>query len=275
MIRTRLKSIAWRFAKFAAVAYVAVLCMLFFLENRLIYYPRKEALYTWTPPTPESEHVSFRSADGTELSGWYMPHPKPRGVVLFACGNGGNMSYWGEVFRKLHVRMQLTVLGFDYRGYGRSAGSPHEAGILADARAARTWLAQRAGIKEDQVILMGRSLGGGVANDLAQDGCRALIVESSFTSLPDVAAQIYWFLPVRYVMRSKFDSLSKIRNYRGPLLISHSRTDELIPYTMGQTLYEASPSGQKRFFCIDRAGHNDAQPPEYYDALNAFVGELP
>jgi len=275
MHRRRLKSLAWRFAKLAGVAYVCVLLMLFLIENKLIYHPRKDARGEWTPPTPQSEQVSFVSADGTELAGWYMPHPQPRGVVLFACGNGGNMSYWSGDFRTLHHELKLTVLGFDYRGYGRSAGSPSEAGILADARAARAWLAEREGIAEGNVILMGRSLGGGVASDLAQDGCRALVIESSFTSLPDVAARIYPFLPVRYVMRTRFDSLSKIRNYHGPLLVSHGSADELVPYAMGQALFDASPSTRKKFFTVPDGYHNDPQPPGYYRALDAFLDELP
>lgn len=248
--------------------------MLMLIENKLIFAPRKNARGEWTPPTPQSEQIAFTSADGTELTGWYMPHPKSRGVVLFACGNGGNMSYWSGEFRTLHHQLNLTVLGFDYRGYGRSAGSPSEVGILADARAARAWLAKREGIAEDRVILMGRSLGGGVANDLAQDGCRALVIESSFTSLPDVAAKIYPYLPVRYVMRTKFDSLSKIRNYRGPLFVSHGTADELIPYSHGRTLYEASPSEQKTFFTVSDGMHNDPQPPGYYRALDDFIGRL-
>lgn len=268
-------SIAWRILRAVAIIYVVVLLLLLLLENKLIFQPSRFARGDWNPPTPNSVQVTFTSADGTELAGWYMPHPDPRGVVLFACGNGGNMSYWSETFRTLNRERKLTVLGFDYRGYGRSAGSPSEVGVLADARAARTWLAQRAGITEDKIILMGRSLGGGVATDLAQDGCRALIIESSFTSLPDVAARIYPFLPVRWVMRSRFDSLTKIRKYEGPLFISHGNEDELVPYAMGRQLYDTAPSKLKRFYTVEGGGHNDAQPPAYYRELDKFLDELP
>lgn len=268
-------AILWRPLRLVAIAFLVVMLMLMFLENSLIYHPRQEASGGWTPPTKGGEQVSFTSADGTALSGWYLPHPQARGVVLFHCGNGGNMSYWSGPFQTLHGDLKLTVFGFDYRGYGRSAGSPHESGILADARAARTWLAQREGIPESQIILMGRSLGGGVATDLSQDGCRALIIESSFTALPDVAAKIYPFLPVRWVMRTRFDSLSKIRNHSAPLFISHGDADELIPFAMGQTLYEAAPSSTKRFYKVPRGGHNDSQPYGYYRELSAFIDELP
>jgi fermentation-respiration switch protein FrsA (DUF1100 family) len=263
-----------RLLRAIAIALLVVLLVLMFLENRLIFYPSKFDRGGWTPPTPNSEQITITTGDGITLAGWYMPHPQPRGVVLFACGNGGNMSYWAEVFRTLHTELKLTVLGFDYRGYGRSTGSPSEVGVLADARAARAWLAEREKIAENQVILMGRSLGGAVATDLAQDGCRALVIESSFTTLPDVAARVYPFLPVRWVMRSRFDSLAKIRNYSGPLLISHGDADGLVPYAMGRTLHDTAPSTAKRFFTVPGGDHNDPQPEGYYRELGAFIDTL-
>ena len=122
---------------------------------------------------------------------------------------------------------------------------------------------------------MGRSLGGGVAVDLARDGARALVVESSFTSLPDVAATLFPFLPVRYVMRTRFNSLGAIADYRNPLFISHGDADELVPFAMGRTLYDAAGSTQKRFYTVPGGYHNDPQPDEFYDELGRFFAELP
>lgn len=249
--------------------------MLWILENRLIFQPRREPRQSWHPPVPHGADVRFAAADGTRLCGWYLPHPQPRAHVLFACGNGGNMSYWSDVFGLLHDRLRLSVMGFDYRGYGRSEGKPSERGVLQDARAARSKFAELAGIDERSIVLMGRSLGGGVVCDLACDGCRALVIESSFTSLPDVAATIYPFLPVRTFMRSRFDSLRKIAAYRGPLLISHGDADELVPHDMGRRLFEAAPSTRKRFFVVPEGLHNDAQPARYYEELSTFIDELP
>jgi fermentation-respiration switch protein FrsA (DUF1100 family) len=255
---------------------LAALLMLMFIENSLIYYPFKSAARGgWDPPTPRGENVAFVSADGTQLTGWYMPHPEPQAVVLFACGNGGNMTYWRDYFLDLQEQCRVTVMGFDYRGYGRSHGSPNEQGVLADARAARKWLAAKAGIAEDQIVLLGRSIGGGVMVDLAGDGARALVVESTFTSLPDVAARVYPFLPVRYVMRTRFDSMSKIKNYRSPLFVSHGTGDRLIPFAMGQQLYDAAGSTQKKFYIVEGGDHNDPQPPGYYTTLAEFFAQLP
>jgi fermentation-respiration switch protein FrsA (DUF1100 family) len=267
--------IPWRGLRAAVIIYLSVLLMLRFVENRLIFAPRREPYNSWRPPTPEARDVAFTASDGTKLTGWYMPHPQPQAVALFTCGNGGNMSYWRDYFRTLHQRCRVSLLGFDYRGYGRSDGSPSEAGVLDDARSARRWLADEAGLPEDRIVVIGRSIGGGVAIDLATDGARALVVENTFTSLPEIAARLYPFLPVRWAMRTRFDSLKKIAGYRGPLFISHGDADELVPFEMGKQLFDAAGSTMKRFHVVHNGEHNDPQPEEYYEALSAFLAELP
>jgi hypothetical protein len=192
---------------------------------------------------------------------------------MFCHGNAGNVALWADALRTLHGRMGVTVMGFDYRGYGRSEGVPSEAGVLADARAARTWLAQRAGIDEHQVVLMGRSLGGAVAVDLAADGARGLVLESTFTSMPEVGHVALPWLPVRTLMRTQFNSLAKIRSYRGPLLQSHGTADRLIPFAMGRQLFAAA-NEPKQFIAIPGGDHNDPQTEEYYAALREFLGRL-
>jgi fermentation-respiration switch protein FrsA (DUF1100 family) len=193
--------------------------------------------------------------------------------VLFCHGNAGNVATWGEELRILHDRMGVATMGFDYRSYGRSEGAPSEAGVLADARAARSWLARRAGIAENQVVLMGRSLGGAVAIDLAADGARGLVLESTFTSMPEVGHAAVPWLPVRSVMQTQFNSLAKIGHYHGPLLQSHGTADRLIPYAMGRQLFEAA-NEPKQFIPIPGGDHNSPQTSEYYAALSEFLGRL-
>jgi fermentation-respiration switch protein FrsA (DUF1100 family) len=164
---------------------------------------------------------------------------------------------------------------FDYRGYGRSEGAPDEEGILLDARAARRWLAARANTTEEQIVVMGRSLGGAVAVDLAaRDGARGLILESTFTSLPDVAVDHYPFVPAGLVMRNRFDSLSTIARYHGPIVQSHGTADRTVPFHLGRQLFEAA-NEPKLFFEIEGGDHNDPQPRAWYDALSRFVESLP
>jgi fermentation-respiration switch protein FrsA (DUF1100 family) len=146
--------------------------------------------------------------------------------------------------------------------------------VLADGRAARAWLAQKAGVKETDVVLLGRSLGAAVAVDMATaDGARGLVLESAFTSIADMAAHHYPWLPARAFLRTKLDSLAKIADYRGPLLQSHGDADSIVPYSMGRRLFDAA-SQPKRFVTLSGADHNDSQSRAYYDALIEFLDGL-
>jgi uncharacterized protein len=244
------------------------------LENALVFVPRPYSVGDWHPAGLVFEDAWFQAADGTKLHGWFLPHEKPRAVVLFCHGNEGNVATWRGNFALLHDLAGVAVLGFDYRGYGRSEGSPSEAGIFADARAARAWLAHRTGIPESQVVLLGRSLGGAVAIDLAaKDGARALIVESTFTSAPELAGAIVPWLPLRYLMRTELNSIAKIKNYHGPFLQSHGDEDRLVPYAMGKRLFAAA-NEPKRFVTIPHGGHNDPQSEGYFAALREFLERL-
>jgi fermentation-respiration switch protein FrsA (DUF1100 family) len=264
-----------RAARTVLLVLLGCVLMLRFVENYLIFFPRAEPYVSWEPPTPGGRNVEFAADDGTKLTGWYLPHAEAQAVVLFCCGNGGNMSYWRDAFRTLHRRCRVTIMGFNYRGYGGSEGSPSEHGVLDDARAARRWLCDQQGIPPERIVLMGRSLGGGVAIDLAADGARGLVVESTFTSLPDMAGIVYPYLPFRWLMRTQFHSLEKIADYRNPLLVSHGDADELVPYRMGQRLFDAAGSNVKRFYTVPGGEHNDPQPHDYYDVLDRFLAELP
>ncbi len=244
------------------------------LENSAIYAPAKYPEGNWVPIELRHEDAWFAAEDGTLLHGWYCPHPNPRAVVLYAHGNAGNLSHRAELLRRLHDEHGLAVMTFDYRGYGKSEGTPNEAGILQDARAARQWLALRAGIDPRDVVLMGRSLGGAVAVDLAaREGARGLILESTFTSMPEVAAD-HFSWPIGLVMNHRLRSIDKIGNYHGPLLMSHGDADRVIEPAHGQRLFAAA-NEPKRFVAIPGSGHNDPQTSEYYRALDEFIAALP
>jgi len=263
-----------RVLRWAAIGYLVVLGVMMFFEESLIFFPARYPEGDWQPEGLVFKDAWFQSADGTRIHGWYLPHERPRAVVLYCHGNAGNVSHRADILQILHESVGVSVLAFDYRGYGRSEGKPSEAGILADARAARAWLAQRAGVAPGRVVLMGHSLGGAVAVDLAaDDGARALVVEGGFTSLPDVAAYHYPWLPVRWAMRTRLDAAGKIAAYRGPLLQSHGTADTIVPYRLGRRLFEAA-NEPKQFVTLPDLDHNDPQPVEYYRALVAFLDEL-
>jgi fermentation-respiration switch protein FrsA (DUF1100 family) len=174
----------------------------------------------------------------------------------------------------LTERLNVSVMAFDYRGYGRSEGTPSENGLLADARAARRWLAQREQIPEEHIVMYGRSLGGAVAVDLAaKDGARGLVLECTFTSLPAVANDLLPLWPGA-LMYSRYNSLKKIGDYRGPLLYAHGDADRLVPFAQGERLFAAA-NEPKKFVRVEGEGHNWGAPDYYVQALDEFFASLP
>jgi fermentation-respiration switch protein FrsA (DUF1100 family) len=228
----------------------------------------------WHPAGLAYQDVWFRSADGTLLNGWYVPHENPRAVVLYCHGNSGNLTHRASVLRTLHDQVGVSVFIFDYRGYGRSWGRPSEEGILADARAARAWLGRRASVDQRDIVLLGHALGSGVAVDLAAaDGARALVLESAFTSLPDVGASYFPRLPIRLLTRTRLDSYHKIHRYHGPLLQAHGESDQIVPYRLGRRLYLAA-NEPKEFIALAGHDHMDPLGGEYYARLTEFLDKL-
>ena len=240
-----------------------------------MFQPDKYPAGEWEQTTVLVQDAKFAAEDGTKLHGWYVRHPQPKAHALVLHGNGGNVTLLADSLRVLNHRHNVSALALDYRGYGRSEGKPTEDGVLQDARAARHWLAQKEGIAEKDIVLMGQSLGGGVAIDLAaKDGCRGLVVSGTFTSIVDVAEHHFNWLPMRWFLSSKMDSLSAIKNYQGPLLLAHGDADEVVPYKQGVALFDAAP-GPKKMVTNFGGKHNDPLPEEYRTALDEFIAGLP
>jgi fermentation-respiration switch protein FrsA (DUF1100 family) len=243
------------------------------LEDKFLFFPTKHPHGNWEPEGLEFEDVFFTSADGVKLHGWFCPCKEARAVVLHAHGNGGHLAHRASLMRYYQQRLRVTAFIFDYRGYGRSGGTPSAAGILNDARAARTWLANRTGLREKQLVLTGQSLGGAVAVDLAADGARGLVLESTFSSLKDVARhhypQLAWMASPK-----KLNSVERVKEYRGPLLMAHGDADDVIPYELGRKLFEAA-NEPKQWVILPGGVHNHATTKEFADALDAFIEKLP
>jgi fermentation-respiration switch protein FrsA (DUF1100 family) len=259
-----------------ALAVVLVACGCAPLENRIVFFPHPYPIGNWTPH-PGVEDVYFDNPAGDRLHGWLAePVGKPpRRVVLFCHGNGRNVTTRRHVIDLYRDRVGCTVLVFDYRGYGRSGGRPTEPGVLADARAARRWLAARTGVAEADIVIAGHSLGGGVAVDLAAcDVAPGLLIEGTFTNLPDVAAWHVPYLPVRAVMLTRLNSVGKIPAYRGPLLQVHGDADGIVPYALGVRLHAAA-NEPKEFVTVPGGEHFDLYTPAFVAALDRFLAALP
>jgi len=257
------------------VTYLLVVLAMTFLETWLVYpVPRVES-GDWQAAGLAREDAWFTSADGTRLHGWFVPNAAAKRAVLYCHGNGEDVARNAGLAAHLRDALDAAVLVFDYRGYGKSDGRPNEPGCIADGLAAQRWLAERLGIAPGDVVLMGRSLGGGVAvAGAAEQGARALVLESTFSRLTDVAAYHYPWMPVRLVMRNRYDSLSRIKRYPGPVIQSHGSLDTLIPIELGRQLFDAAPSSEKQFVELTGRGHNAPQPEGYYGQLRAFLDRV-
>ncbi len=262
----------------AAVAvgvYIILAGYLFIFQSRYVYYPK----LVLPIPTADPSHVglsfediSIETCDGLRLSGWFIPKEGARGVLLFCHGNAGNMWHRVESIQ-LFNRLGLEIFIFDYRGYGKSEGKPTEQGTYRDAEAVWRYIVEERQVDPARVIVFGRSLGGGIAAWLAsRHSPGALILESTFTSLSDIAAARYWFMPVKLLMRLKYDTADHLRKANCPILIIHSRDDEEIPFSHGQRLYEIASEPKKS---LEIAGtHNEGfitSGALYEEGLDKFI----
>ena len=225
--------------------------------EQLLIYPQSVAPFVPQYEEAGGRQVWIKSENNHRLDARYFAHPDPQAVVLYCHGNIGTVDKWAILAGRLSQLHRISILVFDYRGYGSSSGIAHEQGIFQDAEAARNWLANENGIDPSEVVLMGRSLGGAVAVDLAASGgARGLILESTFSSLPDVAQRhAAWLLP-NLNMTQRMNSVEKIKRYSGPVFQSHGDADRLIPLTVGKELFAAAP-GPKRFVVVPDSTHND------------------
>lgn len=268
--------------------------MLASFERSLIYPAPSVSHGNWETRWLDKEDVFFEShlqlgkkslikklgktgarTDSARLHGWFTPHPKPKQVVLYAHGQSEHVASLVSVVSRLQETLDASVFVFDYRGYGKSEGTPSEAGCIADGLAAQQWLAERTGKLPEEIVVMGRSLGGAIATAVAAErGTRALILENTFSRLTDIAAYRYPWIPIRRLMRDRYDSVARIANYRGPLLQLHGTRDRVAPAKFARELYAACPSDFKRFYTVRGGRHHDPAPLAFYTRLNHFLSEV-
>jgi len=262
------------------LAYAAVLLLAWLFQHRLLYLPTTPGRAWMT--TPDAVGLSYRdlrirTGDDIELSAWLVPSDPERGLLLFFHGNAGNISHRLESIGIFH-QLGLSVLIVDYRGYGRSGGTPSETGTYRDAAAVWRFATVELGRRPDRIVVHGRSLGAAVAAHLAATAAvspAALIVESPFTTVAEMAQRAYPILPARWLTRFSYATRDYVADAPCPVLVAHSEEDEIIPVELGRAVYAAAPE-PKRFLTLG-GGHNTAfreTGDAYLHGIDAFLAEV-
>ncbi|HEX4611957.1 MAG TPA: alpha/beta hydrolase, partial [Urbifossiella sp.] len=255
--------------------YIGIVAVFLAAETRLVF-PASTVAEAWLKPFDDRmQDVTLTSADGTKLHAWWLPPARPdAGAFLISHGNGGNLSFRGDMGYDLNRLTGAGVMLYDYPGYGKSEGAPTEAGCYAAGDAAYAWLTGEGKTPAGRVVLLGESLGGGVAVDLAsRHGHRALVLMCTFTSLPAAAKSRFPFLPTHTFMRSRFDSLSKIGRCTRPVFAAHGTADSTVPFWQGEALFAAA-NEPKEFLRLEGFHHN-LVGNDLYDQLAAFLNRHP
>lgn len=265
------QSILWVLLSLA-IGYFVLLIFMYVLQSQMVYHPQKKLEYTPQDIGLLFEDVRFSTEDDLELHGWYIPASNADATVLYFHGNAGNISGRLQTIRLLHD-LGLNVFIFDYRGYGGSEGSPSEAGTYKDALAAWDHLTSERGLPSSNIVIMGRSLGGSVAAWIAaQKKPAAVIIESTFTSAPNLGAELYSWLPVRHILKYEYNTLENVKQIEVPFFIAHSVDDEIVPYHHGKELFKAANDPKK--FVELRGSHGSGfldTGDRYRQALHEFL----
>jgi len=246
--------------------------------DKFVFYP-EPADEEWevNRRSTAAEEIELGAADGTRLVCWHVPAQNPRATVLFFHGNAGNLSHRTDILQAL-ARIGTNVLIVGYRGYGKSGGSPSEAGFYQDADAAYAYLAEERGVAPTRLLVLGESLGGGPAIDLAsRKPVAGLIVQSAFTSIADMASRAIPFFPAGWFLKTKFRNLEKMPRVEAPKLFLAARTDEVVPYEQTRRLFEAAV-GPRKWVEFDGCGHNDLfwmNRAAWSEEIEAFLNRVP
>jgi hypothetical protein len=258
-------------------SYGLLIVVVYFMQDRMLYLPNVAGrALTMTPIDVGMDYqdVYIDTADGVTLHGWFIVGRSSQ-VLLFFHGNAGNISHRLDSIRQFQ-ELDLSVLIIDYRGYGQSGGKTSETGIYHDADAAWRYLTEDRGISASDIVIFGRSLGASVASRLAaKHQPMALIVESSFTSVPDIAQELYPWLPARWLSRFSHATRDNVRDVRCPVLVTHSRDDEIIPFHHGEAIFTAA--NEPRTLLVLHGSHNDAflrDERAYIEGVRRFLTGL-
>jgi hypothetical protein len=257
-----------------ALAYLGCIALLMSLERFLIFHPQTAA--AWLAPEPlRVEDAWFTLANGSRIHAWWCPTEGAERVVLYSHGNAGNLSFRRDAIRAWQQHARVSVLIYDYPGFGQSEGRPYEVGCYAAGKAAYDWLRQEKQVDPQRIVLYGKSLGGAIAVHLATtEKCEALVLYSAFTSIPDLGQGMFPVFPIRWMVRTQFDNASKLAQYRGKLVVGHGLADSLVPCAHGRQLFASCPAAaeRKKLLLYEGVGHG-GPPVEFYRSVAEFLSD--
>jgi pimeloyl-ACP methyl ester carboxylesterase len=255
----------------AVLGYLGVLIVLLALERLFIFVPSTAAESWHDKPDPRIEDVTLHAATGEQIHAWWLPQPGATGVLHYSHGNAGNLSHRGPGLLRWASELNVSVLIYDYPGYGRSPGRADEQNCYATAEAAYQWLTDVQKIEPRRVLLLGASLGASMAVEMAsRHDHRALILIKPFSSIPDMAQARFPWLPARYFVRHKFDNVAKIHDCHRPVFVVHGTSDTVIPYKLGKRVFDAA-NEPKEFVTLDGHDHNTSLPGDFFQQLRSFL----
>jgi len=252
--------------------YVGLAATLYVAQRSLMYFPDPSRTTPARAGLPEADEIPLTAADGVASIAWHVPPRDGKPVIVYFHGNGGALRHRVARFRKL-ITDGIGLVALEYRGFGGLAGSPSEAGLIADAEAAYAFAAAR--YPAQQIALWGESLGSGVVVALASEKpVGRVILEAPFTSTAAVAAIRYWYMPVSLLMKDQFHSDARIRKVTAPVLILHGVKDRTVPFAMGEQLFEMTTAPRHIVRFLD-GGHDDLDANGALHAVGRFLaGDL-
>jgi uncharacterized protein len=257
------------------ILYCINLAYLYFNQTNLVFQPRTEVIVSPEKLELDYEVITFSTKDNLKLDGLFVSVPEAKNVLLYCHGNYGNISNCLEHIKAL-TQLGLNIFIFDYRGFGKSEGKITENGTYLDVASAWDYLVKIRNIKSENIIVFGHSLGGAVAAKLAAEkNIKALVIEGSFTSIKKLAAELHPFIPMKRFFKFNYDTATNLRKVKEPVLIFHSRDDDVIPFHHGQTLY--SIANEPKYFQETKGDHSNGYITsriEYFDSFRKFLTKI-
>ena len=253
------------------VIYIGITVIVYFYQRKLLYHPFSPQI-TGEGLIHNFETINFKTSDNFVLKGWFHLKNSNKKTILFLHGNAGNLDNRIDKLNSLGS-MEINFLIIAWRGYSGNLGSPSEVGLYKDALGAIKWLNEK-GISNDQIVLYGESLGTAIATEVGQNkNFAGIILEAPFTSMVDMGQKIYPIFPVRFLLKDKYESKNKIKNLKSPILVLHGRKDKIVPFEMGEILFNLANNPKYNYF-IDNDDHMMDFNNDLINSINQFISNL-